>query len=801
MNPVFSAKSVCFLLPLLFLMYYSHAQGLVKGEVTEDAGAVPFASVSLLKQADSVTVARGFSDEKGKFVLKNVPYGQYLLLVSYVGFAPRYQGPFEVNATHPEPDAGKIILSRTSTTLNEMVVKSKQQVIERRADRFVMNMATSTFQTTNLMDIFRSLPFMDVEGADISINGKYNILVMVDNIPKPKETVSSILESMSGQDIEKIEFITSPSSRYDASAEAVINITTKKGQLQGLTGALKGNISQGIYANGNAGVDFTYRKQKLLVSGNLNYSLGDKLVQNNGYRVLQLDNKPVVLNETPVELFKNRTISGLVNIEYQLHARHTLSMVVDFNLKKVRPGTLWDNKVAFSKSINGATDSLLRSLQDVHGKTNIVNYSLNYRWKLDDMGKRMDAVVIYTPVDKLVVNEMRFQNVLSPEGDILTRRLVVRNTNPSHSSIMLGQLDWQLPFRNDWKVDAGVKYSFSELTSDPSQEARQGDLWVISPDFTFHNKYVEHITAGYVNVQKTIAKTSISAGVRGEMTDMSVRGVYDRQFNNLFPSLIIQQSFSSDLQLTGTYRRTISRPSFMELTPYQYYLDDYTILAGNPGLKPLYSDLINLNTSIQNKLFIELEYMHNKNSFAQLPRQKGDTTIWQTINLNSKNYSANVSYNYDVVSWWQGNAFVRGTYYKADGLLGADEIGIDGFAWVFGINNTWSLPGDLKLDVTFNYRSPRAYGLATSRQRNFSRVALKGNLFNKKLQYVVSVADLFKEDINGFNLKTNNLQSRFYSYYDSRRVALGLVYNFGKRTVKAAPGKKLENEDILNRAN
>ncbi|OMP77904.1 hypothetical protein BW716_17670 [[Flexibacter] sp. ATCC 35208] len=783
-------------------MSYTHAQGLVKGEITEDAGTgVPFASVSLVKQPDSLNVGRAFTDEKGKFVVKDLPYGQYLLLVSYVGFVPRYSGPFEVNAAHPEYDAGRIMLSKKSTTLNELVVASRQKAVERRADRFIFNVAASTFQTANLMDIFRALPFMDVEGEDISINGKYNILVMVDNIPKPKETVSSILETMSGQDIEKIEFITSPSSQYDASAEAVINIITRKGQLQGLTGTLNGNISQGIYANGNGGVNLTYRKQRLVVNGNLNYAIGDKQVQNNGYRVLQLDSKSVVLNETPVELFKNRTISGQVVVEYQVHPRHTLSMLVDFNLKKVRPGTLWDNKVAFSRSINGTTDSVLRSLQDVHGKTNIVNYSLNYRWKLDSMGKRMDAVVIYTPVDKLVVNEMRFQNVLSPEGDILTRRPVVRNTNPSHSSILVGQLDWQLPFMKNWKLNLGLKYSFSELTSDPSQELHQNDEWVIAPDFTFHNKYNEHIAAGYVNVQKAIAKTSISAGVRGEKTEMNVKGVYDRNFTDLFPSLIIQQTFSRDYQLTGSYRRTINRASFMELTPYQYYLDDYTILAGNPALKPLYTDLVNLNSNIRNKLFLELEYTHNKNAFAQLPRQSEGTTIWQTINLNSANYSGNVSYNYDIASWWQGTAFVRGNFYTANGLLGIENIEIDGFAWVFGINNTWSLPGDLKLDMTFNYRSPRAYGLATSRRRNFSRIALKGNLFNKKLQYVVSVADIFKEDINGFNLKTSNLQSRFYSYYDSRRVALGLVYNFGKRTVKEAAGKKLENEDILNRAN
>ena len=71
---------------------------------------------------------------------------------------------------------------------------------------------------------------------------------------------------------------------------------------------------------------------------------------------------------------------------------------------------------------------------------------------------------------------------------------------------------------------------------------------------------------------------------------------------------------------------------------------------------------------------------------------------------------------------------------------------------------------------------------------------------HKKLEYTIAVSDIFKDDMSGFNLKTSNLQSRFYTFNDSRRISIGLVYNFGKNTVKTAADKKLENEDLLNRA-
>lgn len=791
-------------LAFMLCITQAFAQGSVTGSVRDQQQAgVPFATIVLLKSGDSSKVQGSFADEKGAFSIRNVPFGSYLLSISSEGFTMAYSAPFELSADKSSFDAGTISLAGKTNNLSGVVVRTRKPVLEKRADRFVMNVSAGTFQADDLMKIFSALPFLNVEGESVTLNGKTNLLVLVDNVPRPKETLTTLFQSMTGQDIERIEFITNPSAQYDGTADAVINIITKKGQLQGLTGYARASGSQGLYANGNAGVNVTYRKRRLVLNASANINGGTFLLENFGYRVLQLQNQRLVLNDKPFDLNKIRTLSGVLRVEYSLGKTHLLGAQVDGNFRRMLDGSRWSNRIEFSGAVGGMADSVLRALQHANSQTDIVNYSLSYSGKLDSMGRHsLSAAFVYTPVNKRTMNEMQYQNIEDSRGDILTKLPVIRNTNPSRSSIKVAQADGQFRLANKWQLNSGVKFNFATLESSPFQETRTSSgAWQLTPEYSFSNLYEERILAGYLGLQKSFGKFSMNASARAERTMMSVRGVYEKNFTDVLPSLLLQQKFSKDYQMAFNYKRSINRPSFVELTPYRIYLDNYTILVGNPALVPQTTDAFNLNGNFRDKLFADLDYSDSKNSFSQLPMQIEDTTVWQVVNLNAKYFSGTITYNFRFSDWWQGNVMVRGTYFDTDGQLNNEWISNDGLALIAGINNTYSLPRDMKLDLGFNYRSPRPYGLATSRKRSYVRVALKGNLIEKKLQYTITAQDLFRDDYFGFDLNTSRLESRFYTFNDSRRVTVGLVYNFGKSTVKAAQEKRLENEDLLNRAN
>ena len=60
--------------------------GTIYGNVISDGEALSYASVSLFKMRDSSLVNGIISDEKGRFELKEVPYGNYYLSISFIGF-------------------------------------------------------------------------------------------------------------------------------------------------------------------------------------------------------------------------------------------------------------------------------------------------------------------------------------------------------------------------------------------------------------------------------------------------------------------------------------------------------------------------------------------------------------------------------------------------------------------------------------------------------------------------------------------------------------------------------------------
>ncbi|EJF08833.1 carboxypeptidase-like regulatory domain-containing protein [Pontibacter sp. BAB1700] len=227
------------------------AQGKVSGIVKEDASnAASFATVTLLAATDSSLVKGKVTDENGQFVFENLPYGQYLVAVRYVGFQPTFSETIRIQADQAVQDIGILQLLRNTNQLGEVLVQAQRQVVERSPDRYTLNVEASTFQTDNLLDIFRAMPFVQVQGESVTVNGKGGILILLDKVQMPGATMQSIMATMTGDEIEKIEFITNPSSRYPANISTVISITTKKARTLGLTGSARSTVSQGIRVGG-----------------------------------------------------------------------------------------------------------------------------------------------------------------------------------------------------------------------------------------------------------------------------------------------------------------------------------------------------------------------------------------------------------------------------------------------------------------------------------------------------------------------------------------------------------------------
>jgi outer membrane receptor protein involved in Fe transport len=175
-----------------------------------------------------------------------------------------------------QSELGNITLSEKTIELEEVVVTAKRPFVINRADRYIVNVSDNIQSAgRNATDILRNTPGLLVDqNGKISVMGK-DVQVWIDGRPSHMdgEQLKAFLNSMQGGEIDRIEVITNPSSRYDAGgAGGIIDIRTKKGLQFGLNGTANIGYKQGHESTGEAGVNLNWRREKFNLFGSYGIS-------------------------------------------------------------------------------------------------------------------------------------------------------------------------------------------------------------------------------------------------------------------------------------------------------------------------------------------------------------------------------------------------------------------------------------------------------------------------------------------------------------------------------------------------
>ena len=233
----------------------------IKGSVMDTKGTpMPFVTISVLDK-DSSLITGAITDEQGKYSIESPSLvgraGEgFLIQASYIGYHTAFGGP-------------DFVLREETERLAEVEVKAKKPLIERQMDKLVVNVSASPLSAgSNGNDILRRSPGVRIDkDGNITVNGK-GVEIWIDGKPSylSGQQLKAMLDGTDGNTIEKIEIISNPSAKYDASGQGgIINIKTKRNMMKGLNGMLSA---------GYGGMYFSDVKRWLnneMVSLNLNY--------------------------------------------------------------------------------------------------------------------------------------------------------------------------------------------------------------------------------------------------------------------------------------------------------------------------------------------------------------------------------------------------------------------------------------------------------------------------------------------------------------------------------------------------
>ena len=231
----------------------------ISGNVKDTKGkAMPFVTVSVLAP-DSTLLTGAITDDDGKYLIEvtNGPSTKGLIIqASYIGYQTAFGGP-------------DFVLREETERLAELEVKAKKPLVERQMDKLVVNVSASPLSAgSNGSDILRRAPGVRIDkDGNITVNGK-SVEIWIDGKPSylSGQQLKAMLDGTDGNTIEKIEIISNPSAKYDASGQGgIINIKTKRNMMRGLNGTLSAAYG-GMYFG-----DVNRYLQMDFVSLNLNY--------------------------------------------------------------------------------------------------------------------------------------------------------------------------------------------------------------------------------------------------------------------------------------------------------------------------------------------------------------------------------------------------------------------------------------------------------------------------------------------------------------------------------------------------
>jgi iron complex outermembrane recepter protein len=781
--------------------------------------ALSAATITLLKAKDSSVVKVSVSDAEGRYSFDNPRQGRYLLLVSAVGYEKQYSVPFTISADSSMPELTTIVLNPRSGNLNAVTVSARKPLVEQKIDRMVVNVdafvdAFISNTGANALEALEKSPgvLVDKDG-NISLKGKQNVIVMIDGRPAylSGADLVNMLKGMQASQLEQIEIMTNPPAKFDAAGNAgVINIKTKKNKVKGFNGNVSAGVGQGAYFKTNESLSLNYRNGKVNLFTNYSFSRNNNFQELEIYRRYKDDNGETNAIFEQVAFMKRRNMSNNLKLgmDYFLTNKTTLGFVVSgfYN-----PESSINNNTSYLENPNYIVDSIATAASYIKGTWKNASVNLNMRHQFDSTGRELTADLDYIVYDNS--NNQHFINTTYEPNWIKRYDDQLRGDLPVTVNIYSAKMDYTHPLKNNAKIEAGWKTSYVQTENKANYYLFTGDEWATDYGKTNFFDYDENINAAYVSANKQLTKKwGLQAGLRYENTNykghqygnpQKGNSSFNRSYNSWFPTVYISYGANKDNQFGLSYGRRIDRPGYQSLNPFMFFIDKYTYEAGNPYLKPQYSNNFELTHIFKAKLTTTLNYSITKNLFTETFDQSGYATIVQRGNIGRReNAGIAVSAQIPLTKWLTTMVNTNYTYIRYTGKLYGEDLKVETGVFSINMNNQMNFPKGWGAEVSGWYRGKgmdaqvllKPFGQLSA---GVSKQVLKG-----KGSVKVNVRDIFYTQMPHGDINFKQTEARFRNSRDTRVANVTFTYRFGK-PIKNTNGQRKKGgaNDEQNRVN
>ncbi|UOE41976.1 TonB dependent receptor [Chryseobacterium suipulveris] len=788
----------------------------ISGKITDKQNqAVPYASVTFSNKANKLFSDATLSDEKGEYKLALAP-GNYDITIEAIDFkkstlnkqirTPGNLGNFTVEAESSST------LAPTKDIEGVTIVAQATKPYRVELDKKVYDPSTDLISKGgNLQDVLSNVPSVSVEtDGTVSMRGNSNVKFLINGKPSALlglDSGESALQSIPADQIERIEVITNPSSKFEASGTAgILNIILKKAKGMGFNGSVTGSV--GYLPSTNLNTNLSWKK------GNWSWFLNG----GGGYRESQGENNsdtrffdPTTLATT--QYLEQNSLNKSQNKNYNANAGFNVDLTEKTSLNvsgMVRGSNSTNNNTVDNYGFDAARiqNSYSQTLALGTGKGISAQGDVGLDHKFDDKGHNIAlSLSLQRNQNESTENSREFD-----AGNFIYGTL--GNNNTVNKSV-IGKIDYELPVGEISKLEAG--YRIDNNTNDYDFLNRGTDInlnYNVLNDYSGNTVYKEMINAGYTQFKSKVKNFGYQVGLRAEHSNINIdylnlqgnSSSKTKDYIGFFPSVFLSYDLgSTSNQLLMNYSRRINRPRSWFMIPYPTSLANrQNLFRGNEDLNPQYIDSFELGYAIQKRKFTinpTLYFRHEKDDIRMVVLSEtpgSNVLITKPFNIGTQDqYGLDMNFNADLLSWWKIMGSIdlfgynsKGTFFDAEKMSKPLSFDGSGFSSRFRLTNSFRIDKTFSMQLQGFYRGGEKTASSESKPMYVLNFGANKTIWNGNGTIAFNIQDIFgtrARNVVGFG---NNFEKEQYMQWMPRTFNLSFTYRFKQGEKVDQPKKK-----------
>jgi len=801
---LFTAVS-CLLTTFIFAQSAPAPALIVKGIAIDSISQEPlgYVTVALQDPKTKFPVRSNLTRDDGNFDLKAVAGKHYELVLVFVGYNNQIISLPKKNGVI---DMGKIKMSSSTQRLHDVIITAVKPVINQEVDRISYDVqADPEAKALTVFDMLRKVPLISMDADDnIKLKGNSNYKILINGKPSSlvANSPSDVFKAMPASSIQRIEVITNPPAKYDAEGLAgIINIITAKKVDNGYNGNL--NLGYRTPAGGlRGGGFFTVKQGKLSASAFFGSGGSDVPATISKNERITTGFDPSDLTQNGTQSRSNRWNWVGTDLSYDIDSLHLVTANLNYNFG--HSSSIAD-QVSSSKDLTNDSTLQAFDLNTVgrsHG--NGGDAGLNYQ-----VGFKRSKDQLLTFSYNFTVNNNNQYNDINIDDRINYPMADYSQLNKWSRKENTFQVDYVQPLHK-LSIEGGLKAILRNYTSESDYDTLnvKTNQYQLSPELSNDFNYKQDILGAYNSYSFNANNWSFKAGARLEETIIdadfiSTSSVVDRSYLNVVPSISINRKFADMSSLNFGFTQRIARPDISNLNPFVDRSNPDFISTGNPSLRPVVSNNLQVNYSLFKKVIFNfgLNYMFDNNNILQVSSYNPLTDVTSTVYENigkDRNVGANFYLNYPITPNLNFNLNGSLNYLFIQGMVDTTLTKNHGFQGNAFSNLSYRFNPGWRVSINYGYTSRYLTLQGNSNSFSFYSFNMSKEIVKNKLTFSAGVNNPFTKfrnflsETSGDNFTQNSFSQSYF-----RTFNFALNYRFGKLTTDVKKNKRnIDNDDV-----